>query len=76
MTKAIRITVEQGHITGEAPAGLADGEHDVCLVDDGDDMPDEDLAQLDAVIERSFHDSRAGRVVAADDLLAELRARR
>lgn len=74
--KAIRIKVEHGHITGEAPDGLADGEHDLCLADDGDEMTDEDLAQLDAVIERSWQDAKAGRVATADEVLAELRARR
>ncbi len=74
--KAIRIRVDQGHITGEAPAGLADGEHDLCLVDDGDDMTEEELVQLHAVIEHSWQDAKAGRVTAADEVLAELRARR
>ena len=76
MVKALKVRVENGHITGEAPPGLADGEHDLCLADDGDDMTDEDLAQLDAVIERSWQDAKAGRVASADEVLTELRARR
>lgn len=74
--KAIRVIVQQGRITGEAPAGLADGEHDLCLADDGDDMTDEELARLDTVIDRSLDDAAAGRIVPADQVLAELRARR
>jgi hypothetical protein len=74
--KAVKVRVENGHITGEAPAGLAAGEHDLCLADDADDMIDEDLALLDAAIERSWQDAKAGRVVAADEVVAELHARR
>lgn len=74
--KALKVRVENGHITGEAPAGLADGEHDLCLADDGDDLTDEELVQLDSVIERSWQDAKAGRVVAAGEVLAELRTRR
>lgn len=74
--KALKIRVENGRVVGEAPAGLADGEHELCLVDDDDDMTDEDVAQLGAIIERSLEDARAGRVVSAAEVVAELRARR
>ncbi len=74
--KALKVRVENGRIVGDAPAGLADGEHDLCLAPDQDDMTDEEIVQLSAVIERSLADARAGRVVRAEEVVAELRARR
>ena len=74
--KAIRVGVENGQITGEAPAGLPDSELDLCLADDDDDeMSDDELARLNETLTRAFESVKAGRVRPASDVIAELRAR-
>jgi len=43
--KAIRVRVENGGITGDAPPGLPDGEVDLCLADADDDLSEAELAR-------------------------------
>ncbi|HEX2692239.1 MAG TPA: hypothetical protein VHN14_36770 [Kofleriaceae bacterium] len=45
--KAIRVRVENGRISGDAPPGLPEGEADLCLAEGDDDMSEADLARLD-----------------------------
>jgi hypothetical protein len=72
--KAIRIRVENGRISGDAPAGLPDGELEVCLVDSDDDgMTDDELVRLNDALARGFESLQAGRVRPAADVIAELR---
>jgi hypothetical protein len=73
--KAIRVRIENGHITGEAPAGLPDGEVDLCLADPDDGMSDEELARLNDALTRGFEAIKAGRFRAATDVIADLRGR-
>jgi hypothetical protein len=73
--KAIRVRVENGRISGEAPAGLPDGEVDLCLADPDDDMTDEELARLNDALARGFESIKAGRFRPAVDVIADLRAR-
>jgi hypothetical protein len=73
--KAIRVRVENGRISGEAPAGLPDGEVDLCLADPDDDMTDEELARLNDALARGFESIKAGRFRPAADVIAALRAR-
>ena len=49
--KAIRVRIENGRITGDAPPGLPDGELDLVLADAEDDMPDAELARLNDALE-------------------------
>jgi hypothetical protein len=72
--KAIRIRVENGRISGEAPAGLPDGELEVCLAESDDDgMTDDELARLNDALSRGFESLQSGRVRPAAEVLAELR---
>ena len=73
--KAIRVRVENGRITGEAPAGLPDGEVDLCLAEPEDDMTDEDLARLNEALARGFESIKAGRFRPAAEVLSDLRRR-
>jgi hypothetical protein len=73
--KAIRVRVENGRISGEAPEGLPDGEVDLCLADSDDDMSEEELARLNDALERGFESIKAGRFRRATDVIADLRGR-
>ena len=73
--KALRVRVENGRITGEAPAGLPDGEVDLCLADVDDGMSDAELARLNDALARGFESIKAGRFRPAADVIADLRKR-
>jgi S-adenosylmethionine:diacylglycerol 3-amino-3-carboxypropyl transferase len=73
--KAIRVRIENGRITGEAPPGLPEGEVDLALADADDDMTDAELARLNDALERGFEAIKAGRFRPARDVVADLRRR-
>lgn len=73
--KAIRVRVEDGRITGDAPPGLPDGEVDLCLADADDDLSEAELARLNKALDRSFEAVKAGRFRPAQDVIADLRDR-
>jgi hypothetical protein len=73
--KAIRVRVENGRITGEAPPGLPEGEIDLCLAERDDDMSEADLARLNDALERGLDAIKAGRFRPARDVIADLRHR-
>jgi hypothetical protein len=71
--KAIRVRVENGRITGDAPAGLPEGELELCLAEPDDDMSDAERAQPDEALARGFESIKAGRFRPAADLISDLR---
>jgi hypothetical protein len=73
--KAIRVRVENGRISGEAPAGLPDGDLDLCVADADDDMDDAELARLNEALARGFESIKTGRFRPAADVIADLRRR-
>lgn len=73
--KAIRVHVENGRISGDAPPGLPDGEVDLVLADTDDDMSEAELARLNDALERGLEAIKAGRFRPARDLIAEFRQR-
>ena len=73
--KALRVRVENGRITGEAPAGLPDGEVDLCLADPDDGMSDAEVERLNDALARGFEAIKAGRFRPAADVIADLRRR-
>ncbi|MBA3451807.1 MAG: hypothetical protein H0T42_01775 [Deltaproteobacteria bacterium] len=73
--KAIRVRVENGRITGDAPAGLPEGDVDLCLADPDDDLSDEELARLSDALARGFESLKAGRFRLASDVISDLRRR-
>jgi len=70
--KGISIRVENGKISGEAPAGLPDGEYVLALVEPDDEETDEADDALEAALHRGLDDVRHGRTRAADEFAAEL----
>jgi hypothetical protein len=73
--KAIRVLVENGRITGDAPPGLPEGEVDLVLADADDEMTEAELARLNDALERGFEAIKAGRFRPARDAIADLRQR-
>jgi hypothetical protein len=73
--KAIRVRVENGRITGDAPAGLPEGEIELCLAEPDDEMTDDEAARLNDVLARGFESIRAGRFRPAAAVIADLRRR-
>lgn len=71
--KAVRVRVQNGRITGEAPPGLPEGE--VALADADDDMTEAELARLNDALERGLESVKAGRFRPARDAIADLRQR-
>lgn len=73
--KAIRVRVENGRITGEAPPGLPDGDLDLCLADADDDLSEAELARLNEALDRGFEAVKAGRFRPTQDVIADFRNR-
>jgi S-adenosylmethionine:diacylglycerol 3-amino-3-carboxypropyl transferase len=73
--KAIRVRIENGRITGDAPPGLPEGEVDLVLADAEDEMTEAELARLNDALERGFEAIKAGRFRPARDVIADLRHR-
>ena len=72
----LRVRVENGRIVGEAPPGLPEGtELEVALADPGDDMTEEELAELNRALEASWRSIKEGRLRLAEDVISELRSR-
>jgi hypothetical protein len=71
--KAIRVRVENGRISGEAPAGLPDGEIELCIAEPDDPISDDELARLNEVLLRGLEAIRTGRFRPARDVIADLR---
>ena len=73
--KSIRVRVENGRISGDAPPGIPDGELELRLAEPEDDMSDEELARLNDALARGFASLEAGRFRSATDVIADLRRR-
>lgn len=73
--KAIRALVENGRITGTASLGLPEGEVDLVLADDDEEMSEEELAKLNDALDRGFEAAKAGQGRPAREVVAELRQR-
>lgn len=71
--RTVRVRVENGRISGEAPPGFPEGEVDLCLADPEDQMSDEELARLEDALARGFESIKAGRFRPAADVIADLR---
>jgi hypothetical protein len=73
--KAIRVRVENGRIAGDAPAGLPEGEIELCLAEPEDEMTEDELARLNDALSRGFESIKAGRFRPAAAVIADLRRR-
>lgn len=73
--KAIRVRVENGRISGDAPPGLPEGDVDLCLADPDDEMAEGELARLNDALARGFESLKEGRFRPASEVIADLRRR-
>ena len=71
---ARKIRVENGRIKLDEPTNLPDGAEVELVILSGDDLDDEERARLHASLDRALDDEQAGRVVDADEFLAEVRS--
>lgn len=71
---ARKIRVENGRIKLDEPTSLPDGAEVELVILSGDELDDEERARLHASLDRALDDEDAGRVVDADEFLAEVRA--
>lgn len=73
----LKVRVVNGRVVGDAPPGLPDGtELELCLADPGDDMTDDELADLNRALEAAWRSVESGRLRAAQDVISDLRSRR
>jgi hypothetical protein len=73
--KAIRVHVENGRISGEAPPGLPEGDLDLVLADGDDEMTEAELARLNDALELGLEAIKTGRFRPARDAIVDLRHR-
>jgi hypothetical protein len=74
MTLTLKAQVRGGRLVLDEPTELPEGsEVELVLADDGDELDDDDRARLDASLQRSAEQFRAGRGIDADQALARLR---
>lgn len=73
--KALKVRVEGGRIHGDAPAGLPEGEIELCLAEPEEEMSEQEAAELCRALEAGWRSAGAGRLRPASEILAELRAK-
>lgn len=73
--KAIRVHVEAGRITGMAPAGLPDGDLDLCMAEPEDGMAEDEFVRVEAALARGVDSIGAGNFRPANAVIATLRTR-
>lgn len=76
LMNVLRAHVENGRIVVDDPTDLPDGTLlQLVAVNEGDDLDDEERAQLHAAIREGIDDMKAGRTYDAAEVIAELRTR-
>jgi hypothetical protein len=72
----LKARVQGGRLQLDEPYDAPEGtEVDLAVLDDGDTLDDEDRARLHEALVRSHEEIGRGDVVAAEDVLARLRAK-
>lgn len=75
--ETLRVRVENGRIIGTAPRGFAEGaELELCLAQPDDAMSPAELAALGRALDAGWQSMQAGRMRPAQEVIAELRAKR
>lgn len=73
----IRAKVKNGRLILDEPTALPDGTTlDLVLDDEGDDLTPQERKVLDDAIAKAWASAQTGKLLPADQLIAELRARR
>jgi hypothetical protein len=76
MTLTIRGRVQGGRLLVDEPVDLPDGsEVELAVIDDGDDLDEEDRAQLHEAIRLAQAEMDEGKGIPANEVLAALRAK-
>lgn len=70
---ALKLRVQDGLISGQAPPGLPDGEIELCLAELDDEMPETELAKLNQVLESGWQAVQRGRFRPVADVIAEMK---
>lgn len=68
--------VHNGRLVVDEPTQLPEGAELTLQVIDGDDLSEQERAQMHAAIEEGLDDVEAGRVISMETSLAEIRALR
>jgi predicted transcriptional regulator len=68
--------VQNGRLVVDEPTQLPEGAEVTLQVIDGDDLDEQERAQLHAAIEEGLDDAEADRVISMEESLAEIRALR
>lgn len=72
---ALRAHVENGRVVLDEPMDLPDGTPlNIVPMNDGDDLGDDERAELHAALDEAEEDIAASRVVTEDEVLATVRA--
>lgn len=70
----LKVRVVNGKLVGTAPPGLPEGtELKVSLVDPGDDMSEDELAEHNRALEAAWQSVQKGNARPAEDAIARLR---
>jgi hypothetical protein len=73
---AVKAHVRNGRLVLDEPTELPEGtEVTLVAIEPGDELDDEERAELDAAIHEGLDDLKAGRMVDGDEVIARLRAR-
>lgn len=67
VTSALKAHVRSGRLVLDEPTSLPEGAEISLLVDPADDLDDAERAELDAILDESLEDARAGRLVSNED---------
>lgn len=70
--EARKVRVENGRIRLDEPTNLPDGAEVELVILSGDELDDEERARLHASLDRAIDDEDAGRMVDAEEFLAEV----
>jgi hypothetical protein len=68
--------VQNGRLVVDEPTQLPEGAEVTLQVIDGDELDEQERAQLHAAIDEGLDDAEAGRVISMEASLAEIRALR
>jgi hypothetical protein len=75
--KTLKARVVNGRYVIEEPSAYPEGTVvELVVADEGDDLDDEERAELHAALDRSWESAKAGRTRPAEELIARLRSKR
>ncbi len=74
MQQALKARVRNGRLVLDEPTNLPEGAEVQLVLAEGDDLDDEERAELSLSIEEGLTDMKAGRTVDAKEAIARLRS--